>query len=97
MHGLSTSLGSGYESIASILNGGYKRQFTGSFTPQITEQQAASIAAIINNLKANGNPNLDYENSLLLSPAATMGGRVQSLGFTADTYIETNDYIEAID
>lgn len=97
LHGLSGSLGSGFESIASILNGGYKRQFTGSFTPQITEQQAASIAAIINNLKANGNPNLDYENGLLLSPAAITGGRVQSLGFTADTYIETNSYIEAIE
>ncbi|MDO8812141.1 MAG: TdeIII family type II restriction endonuclease [Gallionella sp.] len=97
LYGLSTSLGNGYESIASILNGGYKRQFTGSFTPQITEQQAASIAAIINNLKTNGNPNLDHENSLLLSPAAIMRGRVLSLGFTADTYIETNAYIEAIE
>lgn len=97
LHGLSTSLGSGYESIALILNGGFKRQFTGPFVPQVTQRQNTSIHEIITTLKANGNPNLDAENQLLFSPQALEGERVQSLGFTADNYLETDLCIEAIE
>ncbi len=35
LHGLNTSLGSGFESISHILSGGYKRKFTNSTVSQV--------------------------------------------------------------
>ena len=98
LHGLSTSLGSGFENLASILNGGYKRKFTKEFTLNITEIQAQRIGEIIANLKRNGEPNLANENASLFAPEAlNHEGRVKAIGFTADTYVETPELIEAIE
>src|SRR5947209_8715689 len=47
MHGFNTSLGSGFENIAHILSGGYKRRYTKEFTLEITAGQAAAINRLI--------------------------------------------------
>lgn len=97
LHGLSTSLGNGFESIAHILSGGYKRQFTKQYTLQTTSKQAEIINNIINELKRNGNPDLQRENKLLFSAESLTGQKVEGLGFTADVYTETKTLIEAVE
>ncbi|MEW6125955.1 MAG: TdeIII family type II restriction endonuclease [Acidobacteriota bacterium] len=97
LHGLNTSLGTGFEHLASILNGGMKRKFTEGATLHITTIQSKRITEIVNGLKRNGNPNLQRENDLLFSEEAMQGERQEALGFTADNYIETATFIQAIE
>ncbi|GAB1232197.1 hypothetical protein UT4_06630 [Ferrigenium sp. UT4] len=97
-HGLSTSLGSSYESIAHILSGGYKRSFTSSFTPKVTVMQEAVIGSIISNLKKDGKPNLIEEDKQILSKECLSDTRVtESLGFSTDVFIERENEIIAIE
>src|SRR5574343_1227978 len=59
LHGLNTSLGSGFESIAHILSGGYKRKFAGVYRLKVQSNQASSIENIIRDLKyGNFQPDL---------------------------------------
>ncbi|OFZ65969.1 MAG: hypothetical protein A2V79_03420 [Betaproteobacteria bacterium RBG_16_56_24] len=95
-HGLSTSLGTGYEHIAHILSGGYKRSFTKEFTGKISEYQEQEINAIISSLKKNGAPNLELENEKLFS-ASESGKLTEALGFTIDVFIEQANKIVAVE
>src|SRR3989339_1068392 len=40
LHGLNTSLGSGFESLAHILSGGYRKSFTRDFALEVKKPQA---------------------------------------------------------
>src|SRR3989338_9175048 len=65
MHGLNTSLGTGFESLAHILSGGYKKKFTDSFCPKVFVIQAAQIDQILRELKAGTRkPNVAQEDEL---------------------------------
>jgi hypothetical protein len=97
LHGLSTSLGSGFESIAHVLGGGYKRQFTNQYTLEITKAQSAIINGLINKLKREGNPDLETENAAIFADEVLAGERENALGFTADIYREAGTLIEAIE
>lgn len=98
MHGLSTSLGSGFEALAHILSGGYKKTFTGNFILNVTESQAKNIEMIIRNLKSGQpfKPNVDNENKLILDIHLSEN-ITDSLGFVVDNYIENTEYIEGIE
>ncbi len=97
MHGLNTSLGSGFENIAHILSGGYKRQFTSEFTLKIKESQSLTIDKILRDLKAGSvKPNLKSENDALISFGMNEL-EIASLGFTADVFIEKETEIIAIE
>lgn len=98
MHGLNTSLGTGFENIAHILSGGYKRTFTGADTLKVSSAQAKEIEAIIVQLKkGDRHPNLSEEDKLIAA-GIKLGGSLQtSLGFTADVYIEKGNLIECIE
>lgn len=97
-HGLSTSLGSSYESIAHILSGGYKRSFTSSYTPDVTITQETVISSIITNLKKDGKPNLVEEDKQILSEECLSDPNItESLGFSTDVFIELENEIIAIE
>lgn len=97
LHGLNTSLGSGFESIAHILSGGYKRKFTGPYKLKTKETQAAHIEKIIRDLKSGDyKPNLERENGLIFN-YKDEENEVDALGFTTDNYIERNDEIIAVE
>lgn len=97
-HGLSTSLGSSYESIAHILSGGYKRSFTSSYTPDVTAKQEAVISSIISNLKKDGKPNLIEEDKQILSKECLSDPNLtESLGFSTDVFIEREYEVIAIE
>lgn len=97
-HGLSTSLGSSYESIAHILSGGYKRSFTSSYTPDITKKQETVISSIISNLKKDGKPNLIEEDKQILSQECLSDTDLtESLGFSTDVFIELEHEVIAIE
>ena len=98
MHGLNTSLGSGFENIAHILSGGFKRKFTKEFTLKVTEIQSIAIQSIITGLKAGTRlPNLQIENDEILSPIVPEEILIDGLGFTADNYCETDSIVECIE
>src|SRR3989338_109934 len=68
LHGLNTSLGSGFENIAHILSGGYKRKFTGPYILKVKQAQATQIETIIRILKSGEQrPDLEREDDLLLN------------------------------
>lgn len=93
MHGLNTSLGTGFENIAHILSSGYKRNFTGVFNLKVTEEQASAIENIIRKLKSGDQkPNIDEENKHIFVFNRN-SAKIDSLGFTADVYIERKDEI----
>jgi len=97
LHGLNTSLGSGFESMSHILSGGYKRKFSGAYALKVKNSQAANIENIIRDLKSGArHPDLLRENELILhfSEADTV---INSLDFTADAYIEKENDIIAIE
>lgn len=99
LHGLNTSLGTGFEQLAHVISGGYKRKFTGAFTLKVKKSQASSVENIIRELKAGPKvrvPNLKKENKLIfgIEPSEQ---EVDALGFTVDNYVETNTDIEAIE
>ncbi len=96
MHGLSTSLGSGFESLAHILSGGYKRKFTGPFTLTVKESQVGNIETIIRELKSGIVPNLKREHDLIYHVAETESD-IKALEFTVDNYVEGIDFIDCIE
>ena len=84
MHGLNTSLGSGFEELAHILSNGFKRKFTGQFVLNVKKSQAANIESIIRDLKSGEiTPNLEKENELIFS-FDNNDQETRALGFTAD-------------
>lgn len=98
MHGLNTSLGTGYEHIAHILSGGYKRKFTGADTLRITQSQAALINSIMVALKSGDRVPNPLEEEKELFSTTVLNGRLQrALGFTADVYIETSTEVKCIE
>jgi hypothetical protein len=98
MHGLNTSLGSGFENIAHILSGGFKRKFTQHFTLKVTEKQSATIQSIITGLKAGSRlPNVKLEDEEIAMLINDSNNMVSGLGFTADNYYETDTAIECIE
>lgn len=97
LHGLNTSLGTGFENISHILSGGYKRKFTNSYRLKVKRDQAEHIENIIRDLKAGVHlPNLEREDGLVFNFIETES-EIDSLPFTVDTYIERNDEIIAIE
>ncbi|MBU2595313.1 TdeIII family type II restriction endonuclease [Patescibacteria group bacterium] len=97
MHGLNTSLGSGFEDLAHILSGGFKRKFTGQSALNVKKTQAVNIENIIRELKSGEIvPDLKRENELIFDFKED-DQETRSLGFTADNYIENNSIVEAIE
>lgn len=97
LHGLNTSLGSGFENISHILSGGYKRKFTNSYILKVKKTQSDHIENIIRDLKAGTHlPNLQRENDLVLNFNKN-SKEIDSLSFTVDTYIERENEIIAIE
>ena len=97
LHGLNTSLGSGFENLAHILSGGYKRNFSNAFTLKVKESQASNIEQIIRDLKLGQNkPDLDRENKSIFEINSSEN-EINSLPFTADNYLENDKLIEAIE
>ncbi len=97
LHGLNTSLGTGFENISHILSGGYKRKFTDSYRLKVKHSQAGHIENIIRDLKAGAHlPDLKRENDLILN-FEKEEPEIDSLSFTVDTYIERNNEIIAIE
>jgi len=97
LHGLNTSLGTGFENISHILSGGYKRKFTDTYRLKVKKSQADHIENIIRNLKAGTySPNLERENELILN--IDIGDQeIDSMPFTVDTFIEKENEIIAIE
>lgn len=97
LHGLNTSLGTGFENISHILSNGYKRKFTGAYKLKVKETQASQIENIIRDLKScKHQPNLSRENLLIFNyPNADQ--EIDALPFTVDTYVEKKDEIIAIE
>jgi len=97
LHGFNTSLGTGFESLAHILSGGYKRKFSQAFALPVKVKQAAEVEAILRDLKAGIiKPNVDDENERIYTINPT-DREVNSLEFTVDNYIETTDRIVAVE
>lgn len=97
LHGLNTSLGSGFENISHILSGGYKRKFSGVYGLKVKNSQAANIENIIRDLKSGVRlPDLSRENELIFH-YADADTDINSLDFTADAYIEKENDIIAIE
>lgn len=97
LHGLNTSLGTGFENISHILSGGYKRKFTGPYKLMVKRTQADQVENIIRDLKAGTYiPDLERENNLIFNYSSG-DPEVESLPFTADVYIERGEEIIAIE
>lgn len=97
LHGLNTSLGSGFESISHILSGGYKRKFTESYKLKVKSSQASQIENIIRDLKSGARlPDLIKENELIFHYPDN-DSEIDSLPFTVDAYIEKSNEIIAIE
>src|SRR3989338_11162925 len=97
LHGLNTSLGTGFENISHILSGGYKRKFTGAYKLKVKATQSSQIENIIRDLKSDTHlPNLAREDNLIFN-YLNADQEVDSLPFTVDTYIERQNEIIAIE
>lgn len=97
LHGLNTSLGTGFENISHVLSGGYKRKFTGQYKLSVKITQASKIEEIVRDLKSGAQfPNLERENNLIFTYQDN-DKKIDSLDFTVDTYIEKEDEIIAIE
>jgi len=97
LHGLNTSLGTGFENISHILSGGYKRKFTDSYILKVKKEQASNIENIIRDLKAGTySSNIERENGLIFN-FNSQNQEIDSLPFTVDTYIERENEIIAIE
>ena len=97
MHGLNTSLGTGFESLAHILSGGYKRRFTRQFRLNLKQSQVTVIDEIIRDLKAgNKNPDLEREDDLIFQFKRNEPS-VEALEFTVDNFLERETFIEAME
>lgn len=97
LHGLNTSLGSGFENISHILNGGYKRKFSSAYRLRVKSGQASQVEQIIRDLKSGSyKPDLRRENQLIFN-YEDKDSEVEALEFTVDNYIETDSEIVAIE
>ncbi len=97
LHGLSTSLGTGFENIGHILSNGYKRKFTGPYTLKIKKEQSLAIEEIIRRLKSSQvKPDLLEENEKIFHFQKDQE-ETDALGFTADIFIEKKNEIIAIE
>ncbi len=93
LHGLNTTLGQiFFENIAHILSDGEKRIFKNY---NITEEQQKAISEIITDLK-NGitTPNIEKEEQLIYKKGVK---EISGTNFTADNFVITDKYIEAIE
>lgn len=96
MHGLNTSLGTGFESLAQILSGGFKRKFTKNFTLKVKRSQSSNIAGLIVELKSGIKPDIRREDEMIFRFDRSES-EVNALEFTVDNYIETPVLIEGIE
>jgi len=97
LHGLNTSLGTGFESLAHIISGGYKRNFSSSFLLKVSHSQTQKIEEIIRDLKSGKlKPNLLHENNKIFTFSQNEK-IVSALPFTVDNYVETDKSIKAIE
>lgn len=97
LHGLNTSLGTGFENISHILSNGYKCKFAGVYKLKVKSTQSSQIENIIRDLKSGTHlPDLDRENKLIFD-YRNADQEIDSLPFTADTYIERGNEIIAIE
>lgn len=99
LHGLNTTMGQTFfEGVAHILSDGSKREYTSKRNGnlQISHYQKQAISDIITDL-SNGNeiPNLQRENEILFNNKDV--ANTDSLGFSADVFIEEEDEIIAIE
>lgn len=97
LQGLNTSLGTGFESLAHILSGGYKRKFSGPFVLKVKRTQAENIENIIRDLKEGSLlPDCEKENKIIFNYTEA-DSELNALSFTADNYVENEREIEAIE
>ncbi|PIQ69763.1 TdeIII family type II restriction endonuclease [Candidatus Shapirobacteria bacterium CG03_land_8_20_14_0_80_40_19] len=96
LHGLNTSLGSGFENIAHILSGGCKRNFSGHYILKVKKTQSQKIEEIVRDLKTRGKPNLEKENEKIFK-FNSRDIEVNCLPFTVDNYFETEKLVDAIE
>ena len=97
LHGLNTSLGTGFENISHILSGGYKRKFTDPYRLKVKKGQAENVENIIRDLKAGTHlPDTERENELVFK-FDEVESEINSLPFTVDTYVERGNEIIAIE
>jgi len=99
LQGLDTTLGTGFESLAHILSGGIKKQYTRKrgTVLKIKSSQATKIEKIIRDLKSGQlKPNLNEENKAIFAYNVS-DNEVNSLDFTVDNYVETDKVIEGIE
>lgn len=97
LHGLNTSLGTGFENIAQILSGGYKRNFSKAYVLKIKNSQANKIEEIVRDLKAGKKkPDLQSENKSIFQ-FKDSGKSINALPFTVDNFTESNIKIDAIE
>jgi hypothetical protein len=97
MHGLSTSLGSGFEHLSHILSGGYKRKFSGPFRLKVKTSQASKVENIIRELKSGVySPDQQREDQLIFDYSPDES-EIDCLEFTVDCYIERENELIAIE
>ena len=98
MHGLNTSMGTGFENIAHVLSGGYKKSFARGFRLKISSVQSARISAITVGLASGAiRPNRIEEDKLIMSDVKAGEPLQDALEFTADVYLESADAVECIE
>jgi len=99
LHGLNTTLGqSFFESVAHILSGGDKKEFTKKKKSSlyISTSQQNEISKIITNLKSKScTPNVNDENKIIFK--IDKSKVTEAMDFTADNYLENDKVIEAIE
>ena len=99
LHGLNTTLGqSFFESVAHILSGGDKKEFTKKKKSSlyISTSQQNEISKIITNLKSKScAPNVNDENKIIFK--IDKSKVTEAMDFTADNYLENHKVIEAIE
>jgi hypothetical protein len=101
MHGLNTTLGQTFfENVSHILSDGSKREFSPSKSTQlyITRTQQQVISEIISDLKnTRKSPNVADEDETLLKAATEDSEEIEAQNFSADNFVEEDDYVEAIE
>lgn len=97
LHGLNTSLGSGFENLAHILSGGFKRKFSGPYVLKVKKTQVENIETIIRDLKAGSLLPESAKEEKIIFNYTNVEDEVNALSFTADNYIENETGIEAVE
>jgi len=100
LHGLNTTIGQTFfEKVANILFGGKKEEFTSGRNKilKISSQQSINISNLITKLSNDKEfkPNLQKENEILFKEDNSE--LIESIGFTADVFLEKEDSIYAIE